>query len=56
MVVVVTDDIDEVVVVLEQLLGPIPPLNPPNCITTEICGTFDNFSNYHWDNFSDKSK
>ena len=24
--------------------------------TTKICGIFDNFSIYHWDDFSDKSK
>jgi len=56
LVVAVTDSINEVVVELEQLPGPIPPLDPPTSLTTEICGIFDSFSNYHWDDSSDKSK
>ena len=56
MVVAVTECIKEVVVALEQFPGPIPPLDPPTSLTDEICGIFDNFSIYHWDNFSDKSK
>jgi hypothetical protein len=55
-VVVVTDTINEAIVALEQLPGPIPHLDPPTSLTTKICGTFDIFSIYHWDNFSDKSK
>jgi hypothetical protein len=54
--VAVTDSMNEVVVALEQLPEPIPPLDPPTSHTTEICEIFDNFSIYHWDNFSDKSK
>jgi len=52
----VTDIINEVVVALEQLPGPIPPLDPPTSFTTEICRIFHNLSIYHWDNFSDKSE
>jgi hypothetical protein len=54
--VAVTDSINEAVVALENLPGPIPPLDPPTSITSEICGILDNFSIYHWDNFSDRSK
>jgi len=56
LVVAVTDNINEDVVALEQLLEPIPPLDPPTSLTTEIFAIFDNFSIYHWDNFSDKFK
>ena len=56
LVVAVADNINEVVVALEQIPGPIPPLDPPTSLTTEICGIFANFSIYHWDNLSDKSK
>ena len=56
LVVAVTDNINEVVVALGQLPGPIPSLDPPTSLTTEICGIFDTFSIYHWDDFSDKSK
>jgi len=56
LVVAVTDSVNEVVATLEQLPGPIPPLDPPTSLTTEICGFFDNFSIYHLDSFSDKSK
>jgi hypothetical protein len=56
LVVAVTVNIKEVVVSLEQLPGPIPPLDPPISLTTEIWGIFDNFYIYHWNNFSDKSK
>ena len=53
----VTDRINEdVVALLEQLPGPIPPIDLPTCLTTEICGIFDNFGIYHWDDFMDKSK
>jgi len=38
------------------LPGPIPPINLPASLTTKICGIFDNFSIYHWDDFMDKSK
>jgi hypothetical protein len=44
----VTDNVNEVVVELEQLPGPIPPIDPPTSLTTEICEIFDNFSIYHW--------
>ena len=56
MVVAVTDSINEVVVALEQLPGPNTPLDSPTSLTTEVCGIFDNFCIYHWDDFSDKSK
>ena len=56
MVVAVTDNIDEDVVTQEQLPRPIPPLDPPTSLTIVRCGIFDNFSIYHWDNFSDTSK
>ena len=57
LVVAVADSINEVVVALEQLPGPIPPLYPLTSLTTdEICIFFDNFSIYHWDDFNDKSK
>jgi hypothetical protein len=36
--VAVTDSIIEVVVALEQLPGPIPPIDLPTSLTTEICG------------------
>jgi len=52
----VTDNINEVVVALEQLPGPIPPLDPPTSLTTKICGIFDISFIYYWDDFSDKSK
>jgi len=54
--VAVTDNISEAVVALEQLLGPIPPIDLPASLTTKICGIFDNFGTYHWDDFIDKSK
>jgi hypothetical protein len=41
---------------LEQIPGPIPPLDPPTSLTTKICGIFDNFSIYHRDDFNDKFK
>ena len=57
LVVAVIDSINEgLVVALEQLPGPIPPLDSPTSLTTEIFGIFDNFSIYHWDNLGDKSK
>ena len=37
-------------------MGPILLLDPPTSLTTEICGIFNNFSIYRWDDFSDKSK
>jgi hypothetical protein len=52
----VPDSTNEDILALEQLPGPIPPFDPPTSLTTEICGIFDNFSIYHWDDFSDKSK
>ena len=54
--VAVTDSINEVVVELEKLSGPIPPLDPPTSLATEICEILDSVSNYHWDDFNDKSK
>ena len=52
-----TDSINEAaVVVLEQLPGPIPPIDLPTSLTNEICGIFDNFGIYHWDHFIDESK
>ena len=52
----VTDRINEAVVALEQLPGPIPPIDLPTSLTTKICGIFDNFGVYHWDDFIDKYK
>jgi hypothetical protein len=47
LVVAVTDIINEVVVALEQLPGPIPPLaQSMTSLTTEICGIFDHISIY----------
>jgi len=43
LIVAVTDSISEDVVALEQLPGPIPPLDPPASLTTEVYGTFDHF-------------
>ena len=37
------ESINEVVVALDQLPGPIPPTDLPTNLTTEICGIFDNF-------------
>jgi hypothetical protein len=54
--VAVTDNVNEAVVALEQLPGPIPPIDLSTSLTTEICGIFDSFSIYHWDDFTDKSK
>ncbi len=55
--VAVTDNINEVVVTLDQLPGPIPPIDLPTSLsTTKICGIFDSFGIYHWDDFIDKSK
>jgi hypothetical protein len=54
--VAVTDSIKEDVVALEHLPGPIPPIELPTSLTTEICVIFDNFGIYHWDDFIDKSK
>ena len=57
MAVAVTDIINEDVIALEQLPGPIPPLDfPTTDLATETCGTFDIFSIYYWNNFGDKSK
>jgi hypothetical protein len=54
--VAVTVSINEDVVALEQLPGPIPSINLPSSLTTEMCEIFDNFSICHWDGFIDKSK
>ena len=54
--VAVTDNINETVVALQQLPGPIPPTDLPTSLTTEKCEIFDNFAIYHWDDFIDKSK
>jgi hypothetical protein len=54
--VAVTDSMNEAVVALEQLPGPVPPVEPPTSFSTEICGIHDEFSIYHWDSYSDKSK
>ncbi len=54
--VAVTDSINEDVLALEQLPGPIPPIDLPTSLTTKICGIFDNFGIYHWDDFIDKSR
>ena len=54
--IVAADNINEIVVVLEQLPGPIPPIHLPTSLTIEMCGIFDNFSIYHWDDFIDKSR
>ena len=54
--VAVTDSINEAVVALEQLPGPIPPINLLTSLTTEICGIFYNFCIYHWDDIMDKFK
>jgi hypothetical protein len=43
----VTDSINEAVVALEQLPGPIPHIEHPTSFTTEIYGTSDEFSIYH---------
>jgi hypothetical protein len=43
LVVVVTDSINEVVVALEQLPEPIPPIDLPTSLTTELCGIYDDF-------------
>ena len=56
MAVAVIDNINEVVVELEQLSGPIPHIDLPTSLTTEMCGIFDNCSLYHWDDFIDTSK
>ncbi len=56
MAVAVTDNINEDVVALEQLPEPIPPIDPPTSLTTEICRIFDNVCIYHWDDIMDKSK
>ena len=56
MVVAVTDSINEVVVALEELPGPILPLGTPTSLKTEIGGVFENFSIHHWDNLRDKSR
>ena len=45
--IVVADNINEVVVALEQLPGPIPPIDLPTSLTTELCGIYDDFSIYH---------
>ena len=45
LVVAVTDSINEAIVaLLEQLPGPIPPLDPPTSLTAEICGIYCDFS------------
>jgi hypothetical protein len=54
--VAVTDNINEAVVALEQLPGPIPPIDLPTSLTIEMCGIFDKFYIYHWDDFIDKFK
>ncbi len=56
LIVAVTDRIKEVVVALEHLSGPIPPLDPRTSLTTEICGNFDNLSIYYWDKEKERKK
>ena len=43
---------------LEQLPGPLPLSNvlSSSSLTNEVCGTYDEFSVYHWDEFNDKFK
>jgi hypothetical protein len=53
--VAVTDNINEAVIALEQLPGPISSTDLPTSLTTGMCGIFDNFSIYPWDDFIDKS-
>ena len=54
--VAVTEISNKAVVALEQLPGPIPPIDLPTSPTAEICGIFNKFCIYHWDDFMDKSK
>ena len=56
MIMVVTDSINEALVTLQQLPGPLPPVEFPTSLTTELCGIFYEFFIYHWDDFNDKSK
>jgi hypothetical protein len=55
MTVVVTANINETLVALGSLPGPVPPVDIPTSFTTKICGIVDEFSIYHWDEFSNKS-
>jgi len=54
--VAVTNIINEAVVEVEQIPGPIPPIDLPTSLTTEICGIFDKLGIYHWDEFMDNTK
>ncbi len=45
---------NEVYATLKNLPGPVPPIEPPTQLVTEICGTLDAFSIYHWDEHNDK--
>jgi hypothetical protein len=56
LVVVVTDSINDDVVVLDQLPGPIPHIDLPTSLRIELCRIYDDFYIYHWDDFIDKSK
>jgi hypothetical protein len=47
---------NEALVALEQLPGPLPPFEFTISLTTQLCGNFDEFSIYHWGDFNDNYK
>jgi hypothetical protein len=49
----VTENVNEA---LEKLMGPLPRVGFHTSLTTKLCGICDEFCNFHWDEFSDKSK
>ena len=54
--VVVTDNINETLVALEQIPETLPLVEFSTSLVIELIGIFDEFSIYHWDDFKDKSK
>jgi hypothetical protein len=52
----VTYNINEALVSLKQLPGPLPLVDFSTSLTTKLCIICDEFSIYHSDDFSDKSK
>jgi hypothetical protein len=54
---VVIDNTNGEVTTLGTLLpGPVPPIDLPTSLRTELCGIVDEFSICHWGDIIDKSK
>ena len=50
-----SDNINETVATLEHRPGLATPVDLPTKLAIDICGSFDDFSIYYWDELSDKS-